>query len=92
MDPLSHVLFGRVLIGLDERKRLGPGAVGACVLGSILPDSDVVLMPVAWDVYLRAHVAGTHALVGTAACAAAAAGLIRLVRSEGRFPTLFAAA
>jgi len=92
MDALSHVLFGRVLIALDEQKRLGPGAVGACLLGSILPDSDVVLMPVAWDVYLRAHVAGTHALVGTAACAAAAAGIMRLVRTQARFPRLFAAA
>lgn len=92
MDALSHLLFGRVLIGLDDRKRLGSGAVGACLLGSILPDSDVVLMPVAWDVYLRAHVAGTHALVGTAVCAVAAAGMVRLARSQARFPRLLAAA
>ena len=63
MDPLSHVALGRLLIE-PLSARLGRGAIGACVLGSLSPDVDLAIAPRGWDVYLRAHQAGTHALVG----------------------------
>ncbi len=34
------------------------------------PDLDAALMPVGWDLYLRVHQMGTHAIVGTVGCAA----------------------
>ena len=35
------------------------------MLGGIAPDIDAALMAVGWDVYLRWHELGTHALAGT---------------------------
>jgi hypothetical protein len=58
MDPISHVAFGRTLAALDRRLALGPGAVAACVIGSLAPDVDAVLMPYGWDTYLRLHQGG----------------------------------
>lgn len=65
MDPLSHVVAGRLLVG----SRVARGAGVAAVLGALCPDIDAVLMPVGWDLYLRLHQVGTHTLVGTMACA-----------------------
>ncbi len=75
MDPLSHVALGRLLIE-PLSARLGRGAIGACVLGSLSPDVDLVIAPRGWDVYLRAHQAGTHALVGSILCGLAAGSLV----------------
>jgi membrane-bound metal-dependent hydrolase YbcI (DUF457 family) len=84
MDPVSHVAFGRTLVALDTRRALGHGAVAACVLGSLMPDIDAVLMPIGWDVYLRQHQGGTHSLLGSLGCAALTALLVgRVARSNG---------
>ena len=69
MDPISHVAFGRTLVALDSGRTLGPGAIAACVLGSLAPDLDAVFMPIGWDIYLRRHQGGTHSLIGMIACA-----------------------
>ena len=64
MDPVSHVIFGRTLIALDRRGRLGAGAVAAAALGAIAPDIDVLAIFRGWDVYLRVHEIGTHSIAG----------------------------
>ncbi|HEX5473789.1 MAG TPA: metal-dependent hydrolase [Vicinamibacterales bacterium] len=92
MDPVSHAIFGRTLIGLDQRRRLGRGAVTACVLGSLAPDLDIVLAPRGWDVYLRWHQAGTHAIAGALVCGALTAAVIRAAAPDSRFSRLFLAA
>jgi membrane-bound metal-dependent hydrolase YbcI (DUF457 family) len=92
MDPISHVAFGRALVALDGRRALGAGAVAACVIGSLAPDVDAVLMPYGWDTYLRLHQGGTHSLIGSAACAALTAAAVRLLWRQGRYPALWLAA
>lgn len=92
MDPVSHLAFGRTLIALDSRRTLGPGAIGACVLGSLAPDFDAVFMPIGWDIYLRNHQGGTHSLIGSMACAALTAAVVRLPTGRGHFLRLLLAA
>jgi membrane-bound metal-dependent hydrolase YbcI (DUF457 family) len=92
MDPVSHVAFGRTLVALDSRRILGPGAIAACLSGSLAPDVDAVFMPLGWDIYLRRHQGGTHSLVGSIACAALAASAVRLLSRHGRFGPLLVAA
>ena len=92
MDPVSHVAFGRTLIALDSRRTLGPGAIAACVLGSLAPDLDAVFMPIGWDIYLRRHQGGTHSLIGSFACAALTAAVVRLSSKRGHYRWLLLAA
>ncbi len=92
MDPVSHVAFGRTLIALDGQRTLGPGAIAACVFGSLTPDLDAVLMPIGWDVYLRHHQGGTHSLIGSLACAVLTAALVRLFAKHGNYLPLLLAA
>jgi len=91
MDPVSHVVFGRMLVALDARRRLGRGAVAACVIGSLAPDVDAVLIPFGWDRYLLRHQAGTHSVLGSVVCAAAVAGALRPAIRGSRLPPLLLA-
>jgi membrane-bound metal-dependent hydrolase YbcI (DUF457 family) len=92
MDPVSHVAFGRTLVALDSRRTLGPGAIAACMLGSLAPDVDAVFMPIGWDIYLRRHQGGTHSLMGAIACAALTAAMVRLQSKRGHYRSLLLAA
>jgi membrane-bound metal-dependent hydrolase YbcI (DUF457 family) len=92
MDPISHVAFGRTLVALDSRRALGPGAIAACMLGSLAPDVDAVFMPIGWDIYLRRHQGGTHSLIGTIACAALTAAAVRLGSKHSHYLWLLLAA
>jgi membrane-bound metal-dependent hydrolase YbcI (DUF457 family) len=88
VDPISHAFFGRLLVG--HRKHRGLAA--AAVLGALSPDLDAVLMPVGWDLYLRIHQLGTHALVGTVGCAALVATVVHLRSPQSRWRLLALAA
>jgi membrane-bound metal-dependent hydrolase YbcI (DUF457 family) len=92
MDPVSHVLFGRVLIALDRRRRLGPHTVAACLLGALAPDVDIVFAFFGWDIYLRVHQVGTHSILGSLALSLAAAALVRVLTRGGRYFSLTVAA
>jgi membrane-bound metal-dependent hydrolase YbcI (DUF457 family) len=92
MDPVSHVAFGRTLMALDTHRTLGRGAIAACVLGSLTPDLDAVFMPIGWDLYLRHHQGGTHSLIGSIACAALTAAVVRIVAKRGDYLPLWLAA
>jgi membrane-bound metal-dependent hydrolase YbcI (DUF457 family) len=92
MDPVSHLAFGRTLAALDRRRTLGAGAVSACVIGSLTPDIDALLMPFGWDRYLRLHQGGTHSLIGSTVCAALTAAAVRLLTKRGRHSALWLAA
>lgn len=92
MDPLSHALAGRLLIGIDRRARIGRGAGVAAVLGALAPDLDAVFMPIGWDLYLRVHQIGTHTVSGTLVLAALVATAVRLCTRDSRWPALALAA
>ena len=92
MDPLSHVIFGRTLIGLDHRRSLGRGAVAACALGAIAPDADVIVITKGWDLYLRVHEVGTHSVLGSLAVASGVAALVRVLQRGSRYSSLMLAA
>jgi membrane-bound metal-dependent hydrolase YbcI (DUF457 family) len=92
MDPVSHVIFGRTLIALDQRSRFGAGAVAAAALGAIAPDVDALAISRGWDVYLRVHEIGTHSILGSLVIAWAAATLVYLLKRGGRYAALTLAA
>jgi membrane-bound metal-dependent hydrolase YbcI (DUF457 family) len=92
MDPVSHVVFGRALIALDRRRRLGPHAVAACLLGAIAPDVDLAVAPFGWDLYLRVHQAGTHSILGGVAMSVATAAIVRVLTGGARYASLLLAA
>ncbi len=93
MDPVSHAVIGRAVSAAvrpqDARAR---GVAAAAILGSLSPDVDFVLMPVGWDVYLRAHVIGTHSIAGALLTGLGSAALVRLcVRRSALVPVSTAA-
>lgn len=92
MDPVSHVIFGRTLIALDRRSRLGRSAVAAAALGAIAPDIDAIAIWRGWDVYLRVHEVGTHSIAGSFALACATAMLVHSLTRGGRYAALLLAA
>src|SRR3954467_3241433 len=91
MDPLSHIVAGRAVVALfdgDADRR----AVGtAAIVGALSPDVDIILAPAGWDIYLRAHQAGTHSIVGSLLVACAGACMVRLFARSSRFSPLAAA-
>lgn len=93
MDPVSHLLFARMLAALrQEPAAATPALVAATTLGGLAPDVDAVLMARGWDLYLRWHTAGTHSLVGTAAVALLTAAVVRRYARGAPWPGLIAAA
>jgi membrane-bound metal-dependent hydrolase YbcI (DUF457 family) len=89
VDAISHALFGQTL-GVALVRRPRPlGVMAGLVLGSLLPDIDIALAPRAFDLYLRAHAAGTHALAGSLAGALLLAAALRTVLRQSRFWPLF---
>ncbi len=62
---------------LRPQRHLARGVVAATVLGGLAPDADAALMALGWDVYLRWHAMGTHALAGTPLVALLTALLVR---------------
>jgi membrane-bound metal-dependent hydrolase YbcI (DUF457 family) len=78
MDPVSHAVIGRAVVAASGRYLQGRGTGPAAVLGAISPDIDCVLMPFGWDIYLRAHVVGTHSMAGALVTAVGSAVLVRL--------------
>ena len=92
MDPVSHLLFARMLSALREEARTARAVVAATTLGGIAPDVDALLMSRGWDVYLRYHEGGTHALVGTFLTAVLTAAVVRRVAREAPWGPLIAGA
>jgi membrane-bound metal-dependent hydrolase YbcI (DUF457 family) len=76
MDPISHLLFAR-MVAATRTSRVPRGVVAATVLGGLAPDIDAAVMAVGWDVYLQWHEVGTHALVGTPVVALATGTFVR---------------
>jgi membrane-bound metal-dependent hydrolase YbcI (DUF457 family) len=64
VDPVSHAAFGYT-IARAVRPPMSRLAAAACI-GALAPDADALSMPFGWDVYLRIHEVGTHALLGVA--------------------------
>jgi len=95
VDPVSHVILGRAVVGALDRidgSRFGPGVGAAAIAGALAPDIDFVLMPVGWDVYLRFHQAGTHSPVGACVLGGVVALIVRALRPSARLSGLAAAA
>jgi membrane-bound metal-dependent hydrolase YbcI (DUF457 family) len=92
MDPLSHVVAGRAVVGLFDKGHHGRSLGVAAIVGGVSPDIDLVLAPAGWDVYLRAHQAGTHSIAGALLVACATAALVRGLARGSRYLPLAAAA
>jgi membrane-bound metal-dependent hydrolase YbcI (DUF457 family) len=92
MDPLSHVVAGRAVVALFDNGHHGRSLGAAAILGGLSPDIDLVLAPAGWDIYLRAHQAGTHSILGALLVACAAAALVRGLARGSRYLPLAAAA
>jgi membrane-bound metal-dependent hydrolase YbcI (DUF457 family) len=92
LDPLSHLLFARLLADLRDERTATRGVIAATTLGGITPDVDIALIARGWDVYLRWHEAGTHSLVGTFVTAVLAAAVVRRFSDGPSWPALIAGA
>jgi membrane-bound metal-dependent hydrolase YbcI (DUF457 family) len=77
---------------LFDDGRHGPGLGAAAIIGSLAPDVDLILAPAGWDVYLRAHQAGTHSIAGGLLVACASAAVVRALARESRYAPLAVAA
>lgn len=88
MDPVSHLLLARLVAATRARRDLPRGVVAATVLGGLAPDIDAGLMALGWDVYLRWHGAGTHALIGTVPVALLTGGVVRTWARQASFGAL----
>jgi membrane-bound metal-dependent hydrolase YbcI (DUF457 family) len=92
MDPLSHLVAGRAVAALFDNGHDGRGFGAAAIFGALLPDADLFLAPVGWDIYLRAHAAGTHSIAGGLLIAGASAAIVRGFARGSRYAPLAAAA
>jgi len=92
MDPVSHLLFARLLAALREDRRTPRAVIAATTLGGIAPDADALLMTRGWDVYLRWHEAGTHSLAGTLVMAVVTAAIVQRFSRGAPWPALIAGA
>jgi len=92
VDPVSHLLLARLVAAARDGRHRPRGIVAATVLGGLAPDIDAGLMALGWDVYLRWHDAGTHALVGTAPVALLTAVFVRTWSRQASLGTLTLAA
>ena len=92
MDPLSHVVAGRAVTALFDNGRHGRGLGAAAIAGALAPDVDLLLAPAGWDIYLRAHQAGTHSIAGGLLVACAVASIVRGLARGSRSAPLAAAA
>jgi membrane-bound metal-dependent hydrolase YbcI (DUF457 family) len=93
VDPVSHLLVGRcVAVAVRRDHAKTTGMTSALVLGSVLPDIDIVLVPTGFDRYLYAHAAGTHAVAGTIFGALLLAAVLRRLVKGSRFLILLIAA
>lgn len=77
MDPLSHAALGRTLLGVAGGEGSSRALAAAAALGALSPDLDLLLMPFGWDLYLRVHEIGTHALPGAIAAGMLTATVVR---------------
>jgi len=92
VDPVSHLLLARLVAALRTTPAMPRGVVAATVMGGLAPDVDAALMAAGWDVYLRWHEVGTHALAGTPIVAALTAAFVRTWAPTTAWPTLTLAA
>ena len=88
MDPVSHLLLARMVAAVRSSRDLPRGVVAATVLGGLAPDIDAALMAVGWDVYLRWHELGTHAIAGTPLVAILTAVVVRTWAPATSLPAL----
>lgn len=90
---MSHAVIGGLIVRAGSTSESRPrGVVGAGVLGALSPDVDGVLMPIGWDIYLRAHEVGTHSVAGAIVTALASAGVVRLLARGSRYRVVATAA
>ena len=93
MDPVSHSVLGRLVTEAASRNGVPARGIGAAsILGALSPDVDFVLMPMGWDIYLRAHEIGTHSVIGLIVTGLGSAGIVRAFVRESRYGALAAAA
>ncbi len=90
MDPITHALVGLAAGGFsgDGGVLSNPLALG-CLVGSVIPDSDIVMQYWGDYAYLKNHRGASHSLVGMAALSIAASFLICLLFPGNSFFGVF---
>jgi inner membrane protein len=90
LDPISHALVGLAAGGFsgDGGVLSNPLALG-CLIGSVMPDADIIMQYWGDYAYLKHHRGASHSLVGMAALSAAASLLIRLLFPGSSFLSIF---
>jgi inner membrane protein len=80
LDPISHALVGLAAGSFSGSGGVlsNPLALG-CLVGSVLPDSDIIMQYWGDYAYLKNHRGASHSLVGMAALSTAASLLIHLL-------------
>src|SRR5262245_18102925 len=89
MDPVSHLMLGGRMAALVPRERRPRGTITAFVVGSVVPDADIVLAPRWSDTYfLQVHPAISHASIWTPLEALVSAVLLKAVVRRTPYVTL----
>ena len=90
MDPITHALVGLAAGGFSGGGSVlsNPLSLG-CLVGSVIPDGDIVMQYWGDYAYLKNHRGASHSLVGTGVLSAAAAFLIHLVFPGSGFWSVF---
>lgn len=80
MDPITHALVGLATGSLSGGGGVlsNPLALG-CLIGSVIPDADIIMQYWGDYVYLKHHRGASHSLLGMAAISVGVAFLIHLL-------------
>jgi inner membrane protein len=90
LDPLTHALVGLAAGSFSGSSNVisNPMALG-CLIGSVLPDGDIIMQYWGDFAYLKNHRGASHSLAGMAVLSAAVAFLIDLIFPGSSFWSIF---
>ena len=90
MDPITHALVGLAAGSFSGSGSVleNPLALG-CLIGSVIPDGDIIMQYWGDYAYLKNHRGASHSLVGISVLSAAAAFLIDFIFPGNNFWSIF---
>lgn len=90
MDPISHIIGGIALSkAAQPYVNAGNMITTAFVIGSLLPDADIILQRWGDYRYLKNHRGASHSLIGIAAASLFVAAILTSISTNNGFITLF---
>jgi len=90
LDPITHALVGMTVGSFSGGGSVlsNPMALG-CLIGSVIPDGDIIMQYKGDYAYLKSHRGASHSLLGMAVLSAAAAFLIQMLFQGSGFWSIF---